>query len=230
MREIKTKKTLYPPNIDILTATLQKTISAFVDSEKDWFPKSLIELKKENSYQTYRKQVDAATGAKELLEAWKGRRSGNLNKLRYFVKPNFVAAKINRFSHAMDPDRGILTFISFLFSETNQVFGIYALVRPRGNELMQQNMTTLNEMRDKLATALEMDKGGIPDWLIDEFKTAAKNAKSLTDTIDFQPVWEKHKAKKLFELFFEKSRGCTMFVQCDSNNTVPTSLLRVGKL
>jgi hypothetical protein len=127
------------------------------------------------------------------LEAWKGRRDSNLNKLRYFVKDDSVAAKINRFSHAMDPDRGILTFISFLFSETNQVFGIYALVRPRGNELMQQDLTTLDEMRGKLATALEMDKGGIPDWLIDELTKVAAVAKSLNETVDFQPVWEKYK-------------------------------------
>ena len=127
----------------------------------------------------YRKQVDTATGTKELLEAWENRRSGNLNKLRYFVKPNFVAAKINRFSHAMDPDRGILTFISFLFSETRQVFGIYALVRPRGNDQMKEDLTTLEIMCQKLDIALEMDKGGLPDWLIDEFKKVAKKPKSL---------------------------------------------------
>ena len=184
-----------PPNIAILTATLQNVVSAFVQSEKDWFSKSLTELKKDKSYQIYRKQVDIATGTKELLEAWKNRRNSNLNKLRYFVKPNFVAAKINRFSHAMDPDRGILTFISFLFSETLQVFGIYALVRPRGNDLMKQDLTTLDLMRSKLETALEMDKGGLPDWLITELKKVAKNAKSLTDIIDFQPVWKKYKAK-----------------------------------
>lgn len=182
-----------PPDIAILTSTLQSAVSAFVSSEKDWFSCSLAALKKEQSYQTYRKQVDAATGAKELLEAWKGRRDSNLNKLRYFVKPDFVAAKINRFSHAMDPDRGILTFISFLFSKTNQVFGIYALVRPRGNALMQKDLTTLDEMRNKLETALEMDKGGIPEWLTDELTKVAAKAKSLNETIDFQPVWEKHK-------------------------------------
>ncbi|GAB6395283.1 MAG: hypothetical protein MdMp024_1595 [Bacteroidales bacterium] len=187
-----------PPDIAILTATLQAAVSAFVSSEQDWFKRSLTELKQDKSYQTYRKQVDAATGASDLLETWKGRRDSNLNKLRYFVKDKFVAAKINRFSHAMDPDRGILTFISFLFSETNKVFGIYALVRPRGNDLMQQDLTTLDEPRDKLATALEMDKGGIPDWLIDELTKAAANAKSLNETIDFQPVWEEHK-KQLTE-------------------------------
>jgi len=184
-----------PPNIAIFTATLQNAVSAFINSEKDWFSKSLVDLKKDKSYQIYRKQVDLATGTKELLEAWGNRRSSNLNKLRYFVKPNFVAAKINRFSHAMDPDRGILTFISFLFSETRQVFGIYALVRPRGNDQMKEDLTTLDRLRQKLDIALEMDKGGLPDWLIDEFKKVAQKAKSLTDVIDFQPVWEKHKAK-----------------------------------
>jgi hypothetical protein len=184
-----------PPDIAILTATLQNAVSAFVKSEKDWFTNSLLELKRDASYQAYRKQVDAATGAKDLLEVWKNRKDSNLNKLRYFVKPNFVAAKINRFSHAMDPDRGILTFISFLFSETREVFGIYALVRPRGNSLMKQDLTTLHSMRSKLTVALEMDKGGLPDWLIDELKNAAKNAKSLNNIVDFQPVWEKHIAQ-----------------------------------
>jgi hypothetical protein len=184
-----------PPDIAILTATLQSAVSAFISSEKDWFKRSLVALKQDKSYQTYRKQVDSATSAKDLLEAWKCRRDSNLNKLRYVVKPRFVAAKINRFSHAMDPDRGILTFISFLFSETRQVFGIYALVRPRGNDLMKQALTTLSEMRCKLDAALEMDKGGIPDWLINELKKAAKKAKSLNEVIDFQFVWEKHKAQ-----------------------------------
>ena len=182
-----------PPNIAILTATLQNAVSAFISSETDWFKCSLSGLKQDKSYQTYRNQVDAATGAKELLETWENRRDSNLNKLRYFVKPDFVAAKINRFSHAMDPDRGILTFISFLFSETRQVFGIYALVRPRGNNLMKQDLTTLDEMRNKLETALEMDKGGIPDRLIEELTKVAAKAKSLNETIDFQPVWEKYR-------------------------------------
>ena len=184
-----------PPNIAIFTSTIQNAVSTFIQSEKDWFSKSLAELKKENSYQTFRKQVDTATGAKELLETWESRRKGNLNKLRYFVKPNLVATKINRFSHAMDPDRGILTFISFLFSETRQVFGIYALVRPRGNDLMKQDLTTLDILRSKLETALEMDKGGLPEWLINDFKKVAKNASSLDEVIDFQPVWEKNKSK-----------------------------------
>lgn len=101
-----------PPDIAIFTTTLQNAVSTFVISENEWFSKSFAKLKKDKSYQIYRKQVDSAVGVKELLEVWETRRSSNLNKLRYFVKPDFVAAKINRFSHGMDPDRGILTFIS----------------------------------------------------------------------------------------------------------------------
>lgn len=182
-----------PPDIAIFTDTIQQAVSAFIKTHAKWFENSLNGLKKQTSYKKYRKMVDAASGAKELLDSWKTRRDSNLNKLRYFVQPKIIGAKINRFSHAMDPDRGILTFISFLFSEERSVLGVYALVRPRGNNLMKQDMNTIEQMQDKLATALEMDKGGLPEWLVEEFKKAAKQAKKLDDVFDFQPVWEKHK-------------------------------------
>jgi hypothetical protein len=186
-----------PPAVEILTATIQNAVKAFLTSNKDWRVKSLNELKKENSYKEYRKNVDEADGAKELLNAWKNRRDNNLNKLRYFVKNNFVAAKINRFSHAMDPDRGILIFISFLFSHSRNVFGIYALVRPHGSDLIKKDMTSVNIMRRKLKTVLEMDKQGLPKWLVEELNKAVKDVKSLDEEINFQPIWEKHKAELL---------------------------------
>jgi hypothetical protein len=182
-----------PPDIVIFTDTIQQAVSAFIKTPAVWFENSLIGLRKQASYKKYRKLVDAAPDANDLLNSWKSRRNSNLNKLRYFVKPNMIGAKINRFSHAMDPDRGILTFISFLFSEERNVLGIYALVRPRGNALMKRDMNTIKLMRDKLSTALEMDKGGLPEWLAAEFRKAAKQAKKLDDVLDFQSVWEKHK-------------------------------------
>lgn len=95
-------------DITVLSAILQNTVSTFVSSEKDWFKHSLVGLKQNKPHQVYRKQVDVAIGANDLLKIWKSRRDSSLNKLHYFVKDNFIAAKINRFSHAMDPDRGIL--------------------------------------------------------------------------------------------------------------------------
>ncbi|HWQ82799.1 MAG TPA: hypothetical protein VN514_11055, partial [Ignavibacteria bacterium] len=184
-----------PPEIPILRSTIQCAIKAFLKSEKNWYENSIIELKQTSHYRTYRKNVDKATGAKELLETWKGRRATNLNKLRYFVNKDWIGAKINRFSHAMDPDRGILNFISFVFSKTHKIFGIYALVRPRGNEILKQNLDSLPTLRNKLKEALKKDKGGVPTWFTNELIKVAKNAKTLNETINFQSVLEKHKRK-----------------------------------
>jgi len=184
-----------PPEIPILKSTIQAVVKAFLKSEKNWFETSIKELKQTSSYNTYRNEVDKATGAKELLETWKNRRATNLNKLRYFVNKDWVGAKINRFSHAMDPDRGILNFISFVYSKTHKIFGIYALVRPRGNEILKKDLDNLTTLRSKLKEAIEKDSGGVPSWFSDELVKAAMCAKKQDETIDFQPVWKKHKTK-----------------------------------
>lgn len=184
-----------PPEIPILKSTIQAIVNAFLKSEKNWFETSIKELKQTSSYKTYRKEVDKATGAKELLETWKNRRATNLNKLRYFVYKDWVGAKINRFSHAMDPDRGILNFISFVYSKTHKIFGIYALVRPRGNEILKKDLDSLTTLRSKLKEAIEKDSGGVPSWFTDELIKVVKSAKTQNETINFQSVWEKHKSK-----------------------------------
>lgn len=182
-----------PPNIDIFVSTIQCAVSAFMNNHGEWYDESLSMLAKTNEYQVYRNIVDKASGISELLEVWQNRRDVNLNKLRYFVRKDWIGAKINRFGHAMDPDRGILTFISFLFSEEKDVYGIYALVRPRGNELMRQDLDSLETMRRKLNVALDiMDRNSLPTWLVDAIKQAARRATSLNDEIDFQKVWEEH--------------------------------------
>lgn len=184
-----------PPEIPILKSTIQAIVKAFLKSEKNWFETSIKELKQTSSYNTYRKEVDKATGAKELLETWNNRKNTNLNKLRYFVNKEWIGAKINRFSHAMDPDRGILNFISFVYSKTHKIFGIYALVRPRGNDLMKKDLDSLPTLRSKLKKALEMDSGGVPKWFTEELINAANRAKAQNETINFQSIWEKHKEK-----------------------------------
>lgn len=184
-----------PPEIPILKSTIQAIVKAFLKSEKNWFETSIKELKQTSSYNTYRKEVDKATGAKELLETWNNRKNANLNKLRYFVNKEWIGAKINRFSHAMDPDRGILNFISFVYSKTHKIFGIYALVRPRGNDLMKKDLDSLPTLRSKLKKALEMDSGGVPKWFTEELINTANRAKAQNETINFQSIWEKHKEK-----------------------------------
>ncbi len=184
-----------PPEIPILKSTIQAIVKAFLKSEKNCFETSIKELKQTSSYNTYRKEVDKATGAKELLETWNNRKNTNLNKLRYYVNEEWIGAKINRFSHAMDPDRGILNFISFVFSKTHKIFGIYALVRPRGDDLMKKDLDSLPTLRSKLKKALEMDSGGVPKWFTEELINVANRAKAQNETINFQSIWEKHKEK-----------------------------------
>jgi hypothetical protein len=173
-----------PPDIAVLTTTIKYAIAAFVETEDDWFNKSLTKLKREKSYQEYRKQVDAATGANELIETWKNRRSSNLNKLRYFVKEEWIGAKINRFSHAMDPDRGILTFISMLFSESHKIYGIYALKRT--SEELTIEIDSVQTMQLQLEKALIKDReaGGLPRWFEDIIISTAQKATTLDCKID----------------------------------------------
>ncbi len=186
-----------PQDIEILKDTIQISIKSFDKNNKCWFDSSIKELTTKQSYKKYLSKIESATGSIELLKTWKGReeRNNNLNRLRYFVREKWLSAKINRFSHAMDPDRGILTFISFAFSNDYKIFGTYALVRQRGNDIMKANLNTLSDLKTKLKEAIEKDKGGIPDWFSSELFKVANSAKTLNETIDFQPVWEKHKNK-----------------------------------
>lgn len=182
-----------PDDIVIFTDTIECIVHSFLFHTNDWYNTGLKNLKKKESYKLYRNLVDKADGTNKLLESWGQRTDTNLNKLRYFVSDTDISAKINRFSHAMDPDRGILTFISFLFSENRNIYGIYALVRPRGNYIMKKDMTSLSIMKQKFKIAIEMDKGGLPEWLVNELNKVVQNAKSMTNVIDFQSVWEEHK-------------------------------------
>ncbi|MBQ4420347.1 MAG: hypothetical protein II878_02240 [Bacteroidales bacterium] len=182
-----------PDDIVIFTDTIECVVHSFLFHTNDWYNTGLKNLKKKESYKLYRNLVDKADGTNKLLESWGQRTDTNLNKLRYFVSDTDISAKINRFSHAMDPDRGILTFISFLFSENRNIYGIYALVRPRGNNIMKKDMTSLSIMKKKFKIAIEMDKGGLPEWLVNELNKVVQNAKSITNVIDFQSVWEEHK-------------------------------------
>lgn len=191
-----------PPEIPILKSTIQAIVKSFLKSEKNWFENSIKELKQTSFYKTYRKEVDKATGTKELLETWKGRRATNLNKLRYFVNKDWVGAKINRFSHAMDPDRGILNFISFVFSKTHKIYGIYALVRPRSGKVLKEEMTDLNSLKIKAKVAFEKDellkakKNKKIDPLLKSFAEEVlkilEEVNNLNEEVDFQYFWEKH--------------------------------------
>ncbi|HOF45399.1 MAG TPA: hypothetical protein PLB66_03265 [Bacteroidales bacterium] len=186
-----------PPKIEILKDAIQISILSFNENHNNWYVNAVKSLQKKKSYQKYIKKVYKASGANELLSTWQERekRSLNLNRLRYFVRKDWISAKINRFSHAMDPDRGILTFISFVFSDDYKIFGTYALVRQRGNDVMKADLTCIESLKTKLKEAIDKDAGGVPEWFAYELIKVVKSAKTLNETINFHPVWEKHKDK-----------------------------------
>lgn len=186
-----------PPKIPILKDAIQSAVNSFIKNGENWFTPALIEFEKKDSFKEFEKKVLLADGYEKLLSTWKerGERNSNKNKLRYFVNKNWIGAKINRFSHAMDPDRGILTFISFVFTDSFNIYGIYALVRPRGGDILKENMTSLSKLKSKLKEALSKDEGGIPKWFSAELIKVINQARTLDDVIDFQTVWEKHFSK-----------------------------------
>ncbi len=187
-----------PPIIPILQETIQKSVIEFEKHKQNWFNHATSQLSETATYKNYQILVNQATGAEELLETWKGREERNhkLNKLRYFVRPSWIGAKINRFSHAMDPDRGILTFISFIFSETHKVFGIYALVRKM--QILKTDITDLTTLRTQLRVALEKDEwlkakdNNLAKILATELVKIADNATTLNQEVDFQYFWKKY--------------------------------------
>ncbi len=183
-----------PPSIPLIQDTIQAALSSLQENGGGWFLKSFEQLKKNKYFIEFRKKVDVAGDAKKLLLEWKAReeRNKNKNKIRYFVNKSWIGAKINRFSHAMDPDRGILTFISFVFSNTYKIFGIYSLVRPRGGKILKGEMNSLETLQEKFKEAINKDGSGIPNWFIKELNKLINLAKSKQETIDFQTVWEKH--------------------------------------
>lgn len=65
----------------------------------------------------------------------------------------------------MDPDRGIITFISAMLSAGREVFGIYSLVRSRSDdELLKQPLTDLFHLEIKTSAAFAKDKHSVPVW------------------------------------------------------------------
>lgn len=73
---------------------------------------------KEGSYNKYFQQLQLSPSIKQLKEDWQKRRN-NSNYLlkRIYLDQEKIIIKINRFSHAADPDRGILVFSSFVFDD-----------------------------------------------------------------------------------------------------------------
>jgi len=68
-------------------------------------------LLKAKDFEEYRRSIEGAPGIDEWTEDWR-RRKNSGREPRIFLDEKLLIVKINRFSHAADPDRGVLAFSS----------------------------------------------------------------------------------------------------------------------
>jgi hypothetical protein len=184
-----------PPEIPIVTATVTSAISAFMVKLENWFEQAVAILERSEAYPPHFEKVRQAPAFEETLAEWQAREERNtrLDRLRYLVRADWIGAKINRLSHAMDPDRGILMFISALCSQTHDVFGIYALTRQRSGAELKGSIKNLTTLRRRFNAALQKDEQVLADWLSRAIKRGIAEASHLSDEINIQQAFEQHR-------------------------------------
>jgi hypothetical protein len=184
-----------PPEIEILKDTIQCAVIAFQEGSEKWFEKAVAELEKTDSYKEFFDIVINAKSFSDVLAEWQKREESNRNhnETRYFVRSDSISAKINRFSHVMDPDRGILIFLSALFSDTHKVFGVYTLVRPQSGEELKQSVTDIETLRERFEIALKKDDYSLADWLSLAIRDALAQTEILNAEINIHEAFEQNK-------------------------------------
>ncbi|GEM_PF-685191 len=179
-----------PPQFPILAETLNAAVSQFAVNKIDWFNSAIAILKKTEAHRCYLERLSEADSLTVKLVEWQGREKKQPeDKTRFYVRPESIAAKIYRFEKAMDPDRGIITFLSTMFSEEREVFGIYSLVRPKSDdEVLKEKLIDLSQLMPKTIAAFDKDKRTVPAWfekaVLEQIREAVDNNLPLNQTFD----------------------------------------------
>lgn len=153
------------------------------------------DLKRKDYYQQYIKLIEGASGLKELVSDWKSRKGKGENKEpRILLDDSNLIVKINRFSHAADPDRGILIFASTLVP-AKTVFTRYCV--------KEQCSKTADLITEFIKQALEE---GLPKNFMDGFgKCLNRNISEHIDITEFvaksKKEWERNKVLHAIFLF-----------------------------
>ncbi|HOV33205.1 MAG TPA: hypothetical protein PLX23_07575 [Candidatus Hydrogenedens sp.] len=175
-----------PPRIKLVEATILKTLEAYVKNpdSTNIVNNIICLLNTVDCYKEFCEKVHNAPGLIELEQNWRGRMVSEARR-RYWIENACVKVKIYRFSHAMDPDRGILTFISLINSFSKNVFIVYNL-----EGIGQQR--TINTIQDvKLEFIEKLGKDKMPNWFISEMrKVMDKKELAMSDEIDITDIWK----------------------------------------
>lgn len=177
-----------PPRIPIIVDTIHCAIRAINERPESWFTLAVSNLKKTESFKEFAEERDNAPTLAELLAVWQKRA-----KQRYFVNDVRAGAKINRFGHAMDPDRGIIILISCLLSKSHKIYGEYALVRPRHTHF-KYPIANLDEMRERLYQALQYDH--VSAWFGKMLMSAANKLTARGQVLDITDEWKKNSGER----------------------------------
>lgn len=169
-----------PPKIPLVIDTIQKAVIAFSQKPQKWFATAVGALKDTESFKAFVGKRNAAHDLEHLVKTWQGRK-----KQRYFVDAEKAGAKLYRFKRAMDPDRGIITFISCVFSKSRKIYGKYSLTRSFKD--FREAYDGLEGLRDRLEAVLDYD--GMPGWFKQMLLSGAERLTEKKEAVSIQREW-----------------------------------------
>jgi len=177
-----------PIPIPLVEATIFKSLEAYLlHSDSDDLTNMTIQLlSRQECYKEFLRKVEEAPNLAELEQNWIERQVSD-DRRRFWVSNNNIKVKVYRLGHGMDPDRGILTFISFIETFVKKVWIIYNL-EGIGK---QGTIKTIQVVKTEFINKLKRDQ--MPKWLIEEMKGIVNNNSLLMDSkIDITKLWRKY--------------------------------------
>jgi hypothetical protein len=176
-----------PPNgaLPLAEQTIRTTVQSTLQNYRDLVRgASVVEtvvssLSQTAEYRAYQAELSQAEGLDDLIQSWidRSRRFGR--RSRVYLQNGTLTVKINRFSHAADPDRGIMTFAS-LTVRADETLARY-VVKGR------QRSRTLRHLYDRFIQ--QARKEGVPEYFINRLNRHINTLTAFGREIDITELW-----------------------------------------
>lgn len=177
-----------PPHIPIVEDTIKCALQGVSKDIDNWFSIAVDQLRDTESFAEFSKRRDNAETLEALLASWQKRA-----KQRYFVNDSYAGCKLNRFGHAMDPDRGIIILISTLLSKSHKIYGEYAIVRPRSKTL-NVPVGNLEQLKEQFPKVIKFD--GMPKWFQKMLNDIVNELQDYKATRNIHSEFKKHAGER----------------------------------
>jgi len=176
----------------------------------DFSSKILNKLSKEKEYLDLIKRIDNAAGLEDLINEWQ--RRATRRHPRIDVGPDKIVIKLNRFSHAADPDRGIIIFAS-IFTGKDKVKARYLIKRNAAADVKKLFSNFKEQAQEE-----GLDENLI--YALINSNLQAKHTYNATDSIK-QKLGDINK-NKVVDCILE---FCDGIILHDSNDTIQAEIL-----